>query len=353
VLVFTGVCLASCAIQEPPPGGPVDDKPPRVVSTVPEAGLAGVDPETEIWVEFDEPMTKSRFERFITSHPRIVVGKTGWRKRAFVLQPQEPLHPDTTYIVELKSGFSDAHSVQNPEAFRFAFATSAAVDSGSIAGHVLFRRQPSRNAVLRLFVMPKDTAFTPEGAVGDRETAVGREGEFAFNYLPTDDRDFIIWTFEDTDANGAYVTDTDVAVGMPDTVPLGPSNPRVDDLTIFIVDPKEPGKVSGKIINSTGVDTLPVMVTMHELTDTMPPTYVSVAAPDGEFVFPSVLQGRYTLQAFMDFRADSLCGLYPCVGDSTRQCVEPCAQYPDTVTMRPGDERALASPLVLEPPPKE
>ena len=346
--------LSACAIQEAPPGGPADDKPPRILSTVPAGGSTGVDPETDILVEFDEAMTKTRFERFVTARPRITVGKTGWKKNTFVLQPQDPLHPDTTYLVELKSGFADAHGIQNAEPFRFAFATSAAIDSGSISGHVLFRRKPSKNAVLRLFVMPTDSGFTPEGAVADREVVVGSEGDFAFNYLPSDDRDFLVWVFEDTDRNGVFVIDSDVAIERPDTVPLDAGNPNVDDLTIFIVDPKEPGQITGRVVNSTGIDTFLVMITIHEVSDTMPPTYVSIVGPDGDFKFSQVLQGRYTLRAFMDFSPDSLCGAYPCPEDSTRQCIEPCRLYPDTLAIRPGQEIDLEEPLVLEsPPPQE
>jgi hypothetical protein len=213
------VCwLGACAIQEAPPGGPVDDKAPRILSAFPSPGSAGVDPGTEIRIEFDESMTKTRFERFITTRPRILVGNTGWKKHTFVLLPKEPLHPDTTYVVELSSGFTDAHNVRSPETFRFAFATSAAIDSGSVSGHVFFRRQPTKKAVLRLFVMPTDTAFTPEGSLADREISVGPDGEFTFKFLPTDDRMFIIWTFEDTDGNGAFVVDSDVAIDAPDTV---------------------------------------------------------------------------------------------------------------------------------------
>jgi hypothetical protein len=122
-----------------------------------------------------------------------------------------------------------------------------------------------------------------------------------------------------------------------------------------IVDPKEPAEITGKIINSTGIDTFPVTVTMHEESDTMPPTYITASDPDGNFRFGQVLQGRYTLQAFIDFGADSLCGSYPCPEDSKRQCLEFCGQYPDTLAIAPGQEIKLETPLVLESPrpPKE
>ena len=347
-LWLTIVCsLVACAIQEPPSGGPVDEKPPRIESTFPAAGSAGVAPDTEIRLGFDESMTRTRMERFLTSYPRFTVGRTRWKKNTFHLKPLEPLHPDTTYLIEIQPGFSDVHGVPNAHGFRFAFATSAAIDSGSISGHVFFRRQPSQSAVVRLFVLPKDTVFAPEAGLPDRETIVSPDGEYRFDFLPTDEeRVFVLWAFEDKDGNGAFVADTDVGAGPPDTTTLSADNPTLTEIAIFIVDPKEPAQISGKIINSTDVDTVPVTVSMSALSDTMPPTYVTRSSPAGEFQFSDVLKGTYTLTAFIDFRPDSLCGTFPCGEDSTQSCVEPCAQYPDTLTIEPGQQIELEDLLL-------
>ena len=339
-LLLVTVCI-SCAIQEAPPGGPVDNRPPQIVSTAPGEGEAGVSAEAEIRIAFDENMTKSRFERFFDAQPRIIVGRSGWSKNTFVLYPQDPLHPDTTYLVEINAGFSDAHGVPNPNSFRFAFATSAAIDSGSVAGHVFFRRRPSQRAMVRLFVTPVDSGFSPEGTLPDRSGAVDETGRFQFDYLPTDDRTFLVWAFEDTDNNGAFSVDGEVGSASVDTLTLRADGHQIDGLEIFIVDPKEPGQVTGRIINSTGVDSFPITLAMHELTDSLPPTYISRAGPDGIFRFPQVLKGKYALFAFMDFRADSICGTYPCLEDTTQQCLEPCIAYPDTLTMEPGMEIGL------------
>jgi len=339
--------LAACAIQEAPSGGPADTRPPQITGTFPEADSSGVSTETEIRLEFDESMKKTRFERFVTTHPRIAIGKTGWSKTAFVLLPEEPLHPDTTYIVELQGGYSDSHGVPNPTTFEFAFATSAAIDSGVVSGHVFFRRQPSQTAVVRLFVLPKDSAFAPEETLADRQATVSPDGSFELGYLPTDDRDFVIWAFEDTDDNGSYTPEQDVGAERPDTVSLAAGTPLVDDMRILIVDPKEPAKIVGKIINSTGIDTMPVTLAIHAVTDTAPPTYTTRSTPDGDYSFVQVLKGQYTLFAFVDFQSDSLCGNYACGPDSTSVCIEPCVQYPDTLIIEPGQQITLEE-LILE-----
>ena len=94
-----------------------------------------------------------------------------------------------------------------------------------------------------------------------------------------------------------------------------------------------------------------MVVTMRELADTLPQVFYTRCDPQGRFILPP-LQGSYILTALMDYLPDSLCGTYPCVDDSTRECLEPCATYPDTVVVEPGDKVQLEE-LILEPPRKE
>lgn len=341
--------LGACAIQEPPSGGKVDNTAAHIVVTSPPADSAGISPHAEIRLGFDEPMTHTRLERSVTAYPRIRIGKIRWKKNTLVLVPEEPLLPDTTYVIEVKAGYSDAHGVKSVETFRFGFATSAAIDSGTISGHVLFRRKPSQKAVVRLFVLPKDTVLAPEATTPDREIGVSPEGAYRFRYLPTNERTFLLWAFEDGDGNGAFGTDRDIAVEVGDSVRLTPQVSVVEGVDVVIVDPKEPGEIAGKIVNLTGVDTFPIAVTAHAVADTARRTYVTRASSTGDFRLSQVLPGRYTLSALMDFRADSLCGTYPCRDDTTRVCIEPCVQHPDTLRIGPGQKVEIGE-LILEPP---
>ncbi|MEE9269264.1 MAG: Ig-like domain-containing protein [Candidatus Krumholzibacteria bacterium] len=337
------VVLAACAIPEPPPGGPEDTQPPKVSFTYPAEGESSVPADAEIQIGFDEGMNKSRFERMVNFQPPVVIRKARWKGNVLHLVLDEPLHPDTTYIVELKAGFSDAHGARSKEGARFAFATSAAVDSGVIAGRVLFRREPADKGVVRLFVLPKDSAFAVEAARPDRETACRKDGAFRLAYLPTDGTSFLVWAFQDNNGNLNY--DPGKEAGAVATVSLGTDVWGVEDIEIDIVDPREPASVKGTVDNVTGVDSLPVVVTLHELADSMPPSYYVRCGSDGSFAL-DVLQGTYVLWSFLDFQNDSLCGTYPCAEDSARACAEPCVMYPDTLRVKPGDKVRLGK-LVL------
>jgi uncharacterized protein (DUF2141 family) len=263
---------------------------------------------------------------------------------------EEPLHPDTTYIVRVKAGYADAHNVRGERPFDFAFATSAQIDTGSIAGTVHFRRKPSEKGAVRLFVLPKDSAFAPDAARPDRETLAEKDGAYEFKNLPARGGSFLVWAFHDANGNFVYDRDSEVGQVLRDTLVLEPGRPRLILQDIHIVDPKEPASVTGVVVNATTCDSIRVSVSLHEPGDTIPPAYFTLADEKGNFSFKNVLRGVYALHAFVDLKRDSLCGTYPCAADSTMACPEFCASYPESVRVSPGDELELES-LRLEASP--
>jgi hypothetical protein len=340
--------LAACAIPEPPPGGPEDKTPPSIEATVPENGAAGVAPDSPVEITFSEAMTRTKLERKVVFRPAAVLGKAKWKGRALVLEMEEPLHPDTTYVVEIEPDYSDAHGVRGTALVRFAFATSAHIDSGMISGTIHFRRKPAKRAIVRLFVLPRDSAFAPEAARPDREARTDAAGVFELGYLPNEGEAFVVWAFEDENENGNYDPDREAGAVLPDTVVLSPTMALSAGHLISIVDPKEPGSIAGKIDNRTGNDSVQITVTLHAVGDTMPVTHITRCDKEGNFTFKPILTDVFTLSAFLDLHEDSLCGAYPCPDDSTFDCFEPCAAYPDTLAVEPGDKVQLED-LLLEP----
>jgi hypothetical protein len=336
-----GTYLVACAVDVPPPGGPVDETPPFVVTTSPVAESSGVDPGSEIGLTFSEDMTRARVERLIQFSPPIEIGSVRWDGRTIFIRPRDPLHPDTTYVVILKSGFRDNHKVASTDGTEFVFATSAAVDSGTISGRVYFRREPSSRAVVRCFVLPVDSGFKAEAARPDRETKADDDGNYALKYLPNRNNAFIVWAFEDENRNGSFAPKDEAGMTLPDTVVLVPSLPIASGKDIYIVDPKEPAVVAGVVINRSGLDTIPVSVALYADSTGVPPAYMMPCDTTGAFEFGKILRGKYILHAFIDVNPDSACGTYPCFEDSATLCVEPCAVYPDTLFVEPGSETML------------
>jgi hypothetical protein len=238
--------------------------------------------------------------------------------------------------VELKPGFRDFHRVTSKTGFRFAFATSAAIDSGTISGRVYFRREPTPNGVVRAFVLPADSGFNPEAARPDREAVTDEEGDYELRYLSNTGVSYVVWAFEDKNGNLTYAPDAEAGMLFADTLVLSPSKARATGVDIFIVDPDEPATVNGVVVDATGLDTFEVSVSLHADSLGGGPAYFEPCDSTGAFVFDGIRAGVYLLRAFADITADSLCGDYPCFDDSSRACPEPCALYPDTLFVEPG-----------------
>jgi hypothetical protein len=327
---------AACAVQEPPSGGPEDRMPPAVQATVPVRDSTGVDPASEIAIAFSEDMTRARVERLVSVEPPIVVGSVRWSGRTLVIQAEGGLHRDTTYVVRLKPGYRDHHGVTGEAPYEFAFATGAVLDTARIEGAVFFKREPSANALVRAFRVPRDSAFAAEAARPDREASTAKDGRYALRNLPSNHARFVVMAFVDVNDNGTFDRATEPYTVVADTVALVPASPVVSGLQIAIIDPNEPGEVRGSVANETGIDTVRATVGLYAAEDSARAAYVVRCETDGSFVVKQVRPRDYVLRAFLDLRADSLCGSYPCRGDSARACTEPCTRHPGLLVVKPG-----------------
>jgi hypothetical protein len=347
LLLFGALALA-CAIDAPPPGGPVDETPPRVVGTFPVADSAGVDPGSEIGIVFSEKMSRSRVERMLSTSPEIEIGKVRWDGNTMFVQPAEPLHPDTTYLVTMEPGYRDFHKVTSKKEFLFAFATAAAIDSASISGRVYFRREPTRNGVVYCFVLPVDSGFTPESARPDREALTDDEGNYEIRYLSNSDVSYLVWAFEDKNNNRTFAPGDEAGLALEDTITLTPSTPFASGMDIWIVDPDEPASIAGVIADASAMDSFLVSVALFADSLGGRAAYLVSCDSTGGYAMNDVRGGTYLLQAFVDVVTDSVCGEFPCLDDTTMICSEPCALYPDTLFVEPGTEVVLDT-LRLEP----
>jgi hypothetical protein len=352
--ILCGAMATACAVSVPPSGGPEDKTPPGIAETTPARDSAGVAADSPVRITFSEDMTRRGAERNVEFSPAVEIAEARWDGRTLVIYPAGGLNPDTTYVVTLKPGLQDNHRVATRKEFRFAFATSAAIDTGRVAGRVLFRREPTANAVVYCYV-PRDTAFAPGATRPERRVQGGESGLFILDYLDPRGATYLLWAYEDVDKDGRYAPDKDVGYAGIDTITLGPDHPVVSGVTLAIVDPDEPARIDGRIVNASGIDTLRVTVALYpvppdSLADSLAvavPNYYTLCDTTGAYLMDTVHAGDYVLRAFVDVNADSVCGTYPCGPDSAATCAEPCVTHPDTVRVAPGDERSMA-PIELE-----
>lgn len=339
--------LAACAEEGLPPGGPEDKTPPKVVATVPAQDSAGVAATSDIRVTFSEDMSKTRLERLLVFSPEVRIGSVGWDGRTLIVHPQGGLNPDTTYVVRLREGFRDHHNVMNESGYRWAFATSAHVDSGTVSGTIYFRRVPTADGVVDAYSLPRDSSFSPAtAAVSDRTGQADDKGTYTVGYLPTNGRRFLLFAYVDKNHNRVFDADQEIGIASPDTVTLTPQAPVRGGVDFYIVDPNEPGVVRGRVINETTIDTLRVSVALFSPADSTSPRYYTLCDTTGDYKFGNVRGETYILQAFIDVDHDSTCSSYPCGPDSMATCPEPCYVRPDSLVVTPG-ETVDVTPITL------
>jgi hypothetical protein len=261
----------------------------------------------------------------------------GWEGGALVIEPEGGLVRDTTYVVRVKPGYRDAHGVTATAWHEFAFATGAVIDTARIEGVVYLRRQPAAKAIVRCFRVTGADSVDPEASRPDRETAARVDGRYALRYLPSNEARFRVMAFVDQNGNGAYDRGTDPVAVSPDTVVLLPQVPVVSAVNLNVVDPNEPGTVRGVVINETGIDSARVMAGLYAEADSARAVYLGLCDSTGAYEIGMVKPGAYTLRCFIDLRADSTEGNWPCAGAGAAGCREPGARLDAPVVVKPGD----------------
>ncbi|MAE69199.1 MAG: hypothetical protein CME06_01885 [Gemmatimonadetes bacterium] len=130
---FAALLGIGCAEMAPPPGGPVDDIPPEIVSVFPEEGATGLETEVEIEVLFSEPVRNVEAAFEILPDPGEVEVETRGRRG----RGKTRLDADRTYELGFSDVLSDAHGVSLIEPVRWAISTSDRIETGRLRGRVV------------------------------------------------------------------------------------------------------------------------------------------------------------------------------------------------------------------------
>lgn len=344
VVIAAALAIAACAVVQPPPGGPEDRTPPYIVDLEPEPDSAGVARDAKVVISFSEKVDRDSFKDRVRAYPPAEFKDVKVKANRLIIEFREAL-PETTICVVLKGGFRDHHRVENKEHFIFHFATSPALDYGSISGKIMFKNKLDSTGVAKIFAVTADTLVNLSNETESRIAFAGPDGGFTFKALPTDSARFLLWAFGDRDGDGKYSSGKEFSIIYPDTIVLTERYHRFEDIMLNIIDPNEPANVTGRVINETGLPQRP-MIRFEPLMPGESPVVIR-ADSTGNFTMPKVPPGAYVVFVFIDMHADSLCGDYTVPEDSTDIRREPCLVFPDTLVIEPGEKRNL-EPITLE-----
>lgn len=125
--------LLGCAKQTQPTGGPKDEKPPQLLTTVPKNGSVNFK-GSEILLVFSELVQLNKPKEEIIISPAVKETETIFRKDQVILRFKEPLKDSTTYSINFREAVQDLTEKNSAKNLKLAFSTGPFLDSLSISG---------------------------------------------------------------------------------------------------------------------------------------------------------------------------------------------------------------------------
>jgi hypothetical protein len=128
--------LSSCANQTQPTGGPMDEDPPKLISSIPEQGSVNYT-DTEIRLLFDEDVRIQNPRTQILITPRTQVEyEIRARRTEVILEFDSLLDSNTTYSINFREAVEDITEGNSAINLQLAFSTGPQLDSLSLTGRV-------------------------------------------------------------------------------------------------------------------------------------------------------------------------------------------------------------------------
>lgn len=352
LLVIGLVLVVSCAVVEPPPGGPVDFTPPHLVSVYPDSGSTGLGEVSVLRFTFSEKMDRANAFSWLYFFPDQRISKTKWHGALEAeIFLESPLPADTLIIVEIAGAMRDAHKVKNSQSRRFPLATGDTIAAGVLAGVLLFEEGPLDNGVVELYSLQPDSVEYFRRPI-IRRTVTDAQGVYQFNWLPIPSGPYLVRAFKDDDNNlrpgendpqrllpDTLVVDWESGLATAGVLTLYPTNTPGRMLADPFEAPPHPGQVLAWAMAITDADTgyYPQPVSRGQ-------EQFAFLYPDSGGVIEEVSPGNSRIIAFVDMDRDSSFSAIPdtllsatlsSLADSVLWYLEPWIVLED-VSLEPG-----------------
>ncbi|MFT5233723.1 MAG: hypothetical protein ACI9UK_002397 [Candidatus Krumholzibacteriia bacterium] len=246
-MVLCGVLLvaflvSSCAVMEPPPGGPTDTIKPFLVASSPDSATLNVGAIETIELTFSEKMDRVSAVTWLHFFPDQRIRQTKWHgaTRAEIIL-ENPLPPDTLIVVEIAAGMRDAHRVTSRYGRRFPIATGGSIPVGEISGVLIMADSAVTNGVVELFAIPPDTLEYFQQSLL-RRTETDKTGSYTFDWLPVPGGPWLVRAFVDQNSD-LRPGENEAQRLLPDTLRITASSPKTIAGVTTLYDVKTPGRL--------------------------------------------------------------------------------------------------------------
>jgi len=225
------VMICSCARRLPPPGGPEDRTPPKILAATPEQNATRVSLSTRPRFVFSEKIDHQSFAQAFFVSPPLHNEKPmrfRWRgKEAEAIFP-DSLHAARTYVINLGTDVRDLRGNRLAGAFTLAFSTGDSIDTGAIHGKILFDK-PAGVLIMAYLLRPEHEP-NPARDFADYLTQAGEKGDFSLSHLS--DGRYRLFAVQDGSGDRLY-NHGEEPIGVPiQDVVLAPAARAYRDLNL-------------------------------------------------------------------------------------------------------------------------
>jgi hypothetical protein len=228
--------LGACARMEPPPGGPPDAAPPRLLATRPDSFARLPDFDGEVEFLFDEVISEGGspstgagtgdLERLVILSPTTEFPRVRWRRNRITVRPDEGWRRDRVYRVELLPGVTDLRQNRSDAGALVTFSTGAPRPAKTFRGTVVdwTSARPAPAALVVALHLPDSL---PYRGLADSS------GQFTLGPLPTGD--YVVSGVLDENRN--HLADPREAF---DSIRVAPGRDTTLELWTFVHDTTPP-----------------------------------------------------------------------------------------------------------------
>lgn len=225
-----------CAQIKPPPGGPEDTSPPKVIEVLPADSAVNVRLDTPIRILFDEYIQASASN--IALSPPVEKFSVKVRHKSIEVD-HSGLLPNTTYRVVISTALSDLRGNSLRKALSYAFSTGSQLDTLSIEGRI-FDSEFSPSGGVRIHGYSKeDPEWDPQKTDPSAITWSGKDGRFALENLP--EGNFAVVGILDENRDG-FLSENELIALSPEDYGAGDDIPW--SMLLFVPDSTPPELIS-------------------------------------------------------------------------------------------------------------
>ena len=246
---MTLVLAGGCARREPPTGGPPDLTPPRLVSSSPDSGHAGVAVGAKLSLTFSEAMDPRATQESVQLAPALAIRQRRWSGRTLSLLLEQPLQPDHVYTLFVSGAARDRHGNNMTSGSTITFSTGATFPAGRIEGVVEARGFESAGTYLWCYDAGRTGAPDSTARDFDALGLVDGADHFRVDGLKVPGK-YRLWAFADLDLNRSFDPDRDILAPVDTTIELTEAQPISGLVHLRLVNPRALGTLRGTVVDS-------------------------------------------------------------------------------------------------------